>query len=70
MAIPNGTRFIGISQEVDLKERKSNSLNNLTEPYTIEDIRTSAGTDSVYDNLIAQGTDETTTLVLTTGLVL
>ena len=37
MAIPNGTRFIGISQEVDLKERKSNSLNNLTEPYTFPD---------------------------------
>ena len=68
MAIPNKTRFIGISQEVDLTERKSNSLNKLTEAYTIEDIRTSAGTDSVYDNLIAQGTDETTTLVLNYGV--
>ena len=37
MAIPNGTRFIGISQEVDLTERKSNSLNSLTEPYTFPD---------------------------------
>jgi len=38
MAIPNGTRFIGISQKVDLTERKSTYLNSLTEPYTIEDI--------------------------------
>jgi hypothetical protein len=68
MAIPNGTRFIGISQKVDLTERKSTFLNSLTEPYTIEDIRTSAGTDSVYDNLIAQGTDENTTLVLDYGV--
>jgi len=68
MAIPNGTRFIGISQKVDLTERKSDYLNSLTEPYTIEDIRTSAGTDSVYDNLIAQGTDENTTLVLDYGV--
>jgi len=37
MAIPNGTRFIGISQEVDLTERKSNYLNNLTEAYTFPD---------------------------------
>ncbi len=68
MAIPNGTKFIGISQNVDLTERKSKFLNSLTEPYTIEDIRTSAGTDSVYDNLVAQGTDETTTLVLDYGV--
>jgi hypothetical protein len=37
MAIPNGTRFIGISQEVDLTERKSTLLNSLTEPYTFPD---------------------------------
>lgn len=37
MAIPNGTRFIGISQEVDLTERRSNYLNSLTEPYTFPD---------------------------------
>ena len=37
MAIPNGTRFIGISQEVDLTERKSDYLNSLTEPYTFPD---------------------------------
>ena len=37
MAIPNGTRFIGISQKVDLTERKSTFLNSLTEPYTFPD---------------------------------
>ncbi len=37
MAIPNGTRFIGISKEVDLTERKSTYLNSLTEPYTFPD---------------------------------
>ena len=37
--IPNGTRFIGIAPEVDLKERGSALLNKRTEPYTIDDIR-------------------------------
>ncbi len=37
MAIPNGTKFIGISKEVDLTERKSNYLNSLTEAYTFPD---------------------------------
>jgi len=36
--IPNGTRFIGISESVDLTERKSEFSNSQTEPYTIEDI--------------------------------
>ena len=37
MAVPNGTRFIGISQQADLTERKSNYLNKLTEAYTFPD---------------------------------
>ena len=37
--IPNGTRFIGIAPEVDLKERGSALLNKRTEPYTIDDIK-------------------------------
>jgi len=37
MAIPNGTRFIGISQEVDLTEKRSAYINSLTEPYTFPD---------------------------------
>jgi len=37
MAVPNGTRFIGISQEVDLTEKKSDYLNSLTQPYTFPD---------------------------------
>ena len=68
MAIPNGTKFLGIDQSVDTIQKKSKQLNDLNEYYTIEDIRTSAGTDSVYDNLIAQGTDENTTLVLNYGV--
>ena len=42
--IPNGTRFIGISESVDLTERKSEFSNSQTEPYTIEDIINSVPT--------------------------
>jgi len=37
--IPNGTRFIGIADSVNLTERKSSLINNETQPYTIDDIR-------------------------------
>lgn len=37
--IPNGTRFIGISTDVDLTERRSKLINDMTEPFTIEEIR-------------------------------
>ena len=36
--IPTGTRFIGISNNADLTERKATQQNSLTEPYTIEDL--------------------------------
>ena len=36
--IPAGTRFIGISTDADLTERKAAQQNSLTEPYTIEDL--------------------------------
>lgn len=36
--VPSGTRFIGISENVDLAEKKSATLNAETQPYTIEDI--------------------------------
>lgn len=56
--IPSGTRFIGISQQADLTERKSGISNSVTEPFTIEEILTPSqsaisgdgtniGTDSV-----------------------
>jgi hypothetical protein len=47
--IPNGTRFIGISEKADLKERKSELQNQLTEPYTIEDIKDSQGIEIPYE---------------------
>ena len=36
--IPNGKRFIGISENVDLVEKKSSQINRDTEPYTMQDI--------------------------------
>jgi hypothetical protein len=36
--IPAGTRFIGISTNADLTERKATLQNAITEPYTIEDL--------------------------------
>jgi len=35
--IPNGTRFIGIAETVNLVERKTATQNAQTEPYTIEE---------------------------------
>ena len=68
MAIPTGTKFHGVAPEVSTKNLGSAQVNAMRDVYTIEEIRTSAGTDSVYDNLVAQGTDETTTLVLDYGV--
>jgi hypothetical protein len=36
--IPDGIRFIGMTESVDLKERKSAQINRKTEPYTMTDI--------------------------------
>ena len=36
--VPSGTRFIGISERVNLKERKSAVLNSDTQPFTMQDI--------------------------------
>jgi len=41
--VPSGTRFIGISQNVNLQERKSSVLNAETQPYTIQDIANTVG---------------------------
>lgn len=38
MSVPSGTKFIGISSNVDLLERKSALLNSTSNIYTIEDI--------------------------------
>jgi hypothetical protein len=63
--IPEGTRFIGISPNVNLTEKKSAVLNAETQPYTLDDIRgykmytalvsqtgTSAPVVTVLDNTI------------------
>jgi hypothetical protein len=42
--VPSGTRFIGISQNVNLTERKSAVLNAETQPYTIQDLVDTIGT--------------------------
>jgi len=44
--IPSDTRFIGISPEVNLTEKKSSLLNRDTQPYTMQDIIDTAGTGS------------------------
>jgi hypothetical protein len=41
--VPSGTRFIGISENVNLTERKSATLNAETQPYTIEDLAATVG---------------------------
>jgi hypothetical protein len=41
--VPSGTRFIGISQNVNLTERKSAVLNAETQPYTIQDLADTIG---------------------------
>jgi len=41
--VPSGTRFIGISENVNLTERKSAVLNAETQPYTIQDIADTVG---------------------------
>ncbi len=68
--IPLGTRFIGISEEVDLRERGSSMMNRMQEPYTMQDI-----IDSVPSGAPAQvtksanGTTIATTTVLTANSV-
>jgi hypothetical protein len=42
--VPLTTRFIGISESVDLTEKKSSVLNAETQPYTIADLASTIGT--------------------------
>jgi hypothetical protein len=59
--IPEGTRFIGISPNVNLTEKKSAVLNAETQPYTIDDIRGY----KVYTALLTQtSTSAPTSIVL------
>ena len=52
--IPGGTRFIGISESVNLTERKSAGLNAETEPYTMDDITSTVKPYKVYTALLTQ----------------
>jgi hypothetical protein len=55
MSVPNGTKFIGISANVDTLERKSALANSPSQVYTIEDIAESAGKlYKVYTALLSQ----------------
>ena len=68
--IPLGTRFIGISEEVDLKERGSTFMNRTQEPYNMQDIIDSiplGAPDQV--TLAADDTTISTTTVLTASSV-
>jgi hypothetical protein len=59
--IPEGTRFIGISPNVNLTEKKSAVLNAETQPYTLDDIRGY----KVYTALLTQtSTSAPTSIVL------
>lgn len=62
--VPSGTRFIGISENVSLKERKSAVLNAETQPYTIDDIRGY----KVYTALLTQSGGDAP-LYITTGTI-
>lgn len=45
--IPTGTRFLGITETLDVKERKSALVNKNTEYYTVEDIASFIGNGGV-----------------------
>jgi hypothetical protein len=49
MSIPVGTKFIGISPNVNTAERKSAQANSPSEVYTIEEIRTSLYSATFFD---------------------
>lgn len=48
--VPKKTRFIGIAEGVDLKERQSAVNNSKTNPYSMEDISSSAKIGSSIEN--------------------
>ncbi len=51
--IPGTTRFIGISPEVDLTERRSAQINAETEPYTMADIAATVGGGGAVATVVA-----------------
>ena len=51
--IPGTTRFIGISPEVDLTEKKSAQINSKSEPYTMADIAATVGGGGAVATVVA-----------------
>lgn len=58
--VPLTTRFIGISESVDLTEKKSAVLNSETQPFTMQDIIDTIGEGNSYTSFIAKVTQSGT----------
>lgn len=50
--VPSTTRFIGISSNVDLQEKKSALINRETEPYTMEDLTETVALAASYGQVV------------------
>lgn len=46
--VPLDTRFVGFSDKANLTERKTDYLNSISQPYTMQDIANSAGGGTTY----------------------
>lgn len=64
--VPLTTRFIGISESVDLTEKKSAVLNAETQPYTMQDIVDTVGPGSSSLSFVAKITQSGTSNPVTT----
>jgi hypothetical protein len=64
--VPLNTRFIGISQNVDLTEKKSSVLNAETQPYTMQDIVDTANSGNASMSFVAKLTQTGTANPVTT----
>jgi hypothetical protein len=64
--VPLNTRFIGISQNVDLTEKKSSVLNAETQPFTMQDIVDTANSGNASMSFVAKLTQTGTSNPVTT----
>lgn len=64
--VPLTTRFIGISESVDLTEKKSSVLNAETQPFTMQDIVDTVGSGSSSLSFVAKITQSGTSNPVTT----
>lgn len=64
MSVPSGTKFIGISANVDTLERKSVQANSPSQVYTVEDLSDTIKPYKVYTALLTQsGGDGVSTIL-------